>query len=87
MEILCIVQNPADQKNVSIQVQDICKITEPRENKNPETHYIEVITRQPEGNERVQMENEEYIGMPSPQRTKSETVYSTVQLPQPKYKR
>lgn len=125
MEILCIVQNPADQKNVSIQVQDICKIAgesgtrhhliiiipiliaivilaiisviiiwkkytrkkEPRENKNPETHYIEVITHQPEGNERVQMENEEYIGMPSPQRTKAETLYSTVQLPQPKYKR
>ncbi|XP_044128573.1 CD48 antigen-like isoform X4 [Bufo gargarizans] len=85
MEILCIVQNPVDKKNVSFHVQKMCTFTEPTESRNTEMHYIEVTTRQREDNQRVQMENDHYIGMPSPKRTKAETLYTTLQHPPPSY--
>ncbi|XP_073423171.1 SLAM family member 9-like [Dendrobates tinctorius] len=127
MELLCIVQNPADQKNVSISVMSctdtgrraitpisrnhiiilvsittliLCitmavtyirikhkGISEPKGNRNAEIDYIEVTTQRREDNQIINMENDHYIGMPSPQKVKVETVYTTLQHPQPKYMR
>ncbi|XP_069584483.1 CD48 antigen-like isoform X2 [Ranitomeya imitator] len=127
MELVCIVQNPADQKNVSTRVTScsnkgnrgitpisrkhiiililiptlILLITiaviltwmkhkgssEPKGNSNAEINYIEVTTQRREDNQRIEMENDHYNGMPSPQKVKVETVYTTLQHPQPKYMR
>ncbi|XP_066465264.1 CD48 antigen-like [Eleutherodactylus coqui] len=58
---------------------------EPIENKNTEMHYIEVTTHQRDSNQIVHMGNDRSTGMPPPQRTKAETLYSVLQHPAPKY--
>ncbi|KAM3919875.1 SLAM family member 5-like isoform 2-T2 [Leptodactylus fuscus] len=123
MELLCIVHNPADQKNVSVRVQEMCnfpdnsslprrhlsiifislivivilviisiiyiwrkyKIPVVKEKNNREMNYIEVTTTRPrEDNQIIQLDNEQYMGMPATRKVKVETVYTTLQHPPPK---
>ncbi|MEE6517040.1 hypothetical protein FKM82_026970 [Ascaphus truei] len=76
-EFLCLVRNPADQNNASLQSQKICPAYESTStalpNEHPELEYIEIVTVPRKGSNQKRPVQ--------PLMPKTETIYTTIKKP------